>query len=286
MIDRHARLLGSLRGGARTMNRRRFLIGAGAASALAGLGWAGAAVFRDRPLALVYRGPASCSGCSEAVAALLRSAPTRFHTEFCGPEEQLQISSSTLAEASVYAQPGGGDVNPAWRRLRGHAEDIREFVHGGGHYLGFCLGAYLAGARPGFALLPGDVDRYISTERASVDSVDDTVIPVSWRGEPRYMYFQDGPTIQLRPGAAATVLATYDTGASAAVIATYGAGRVGVVGPHPEADRSWYTGVGLTNPDGVHFDLGHDLIESSLDGAALPPNLRLPESGVSTQPGG
>jgi len=60
------------------------------------------------------------------------------------------------------------------------------------------------------------------------------------------------------------VIATYDTGTAAALVADYGAGRVGVVGPHPEADHSWYDDAGLTNPDGVHPDLGHDLIESTV----------------------
>jgi glutamine amidotransferase-like uncharacterized protein len=254
-------------GEARMIDRRHVLIGAGTAGTLAGLGWAGvSAASKDRPLALVYRGPASCPGCSEAVAALLRTTPTGFRTEFCGPDGQRPISPSALAGAVVYAQPGGGNVAAAWRELHGHAKDIRDFVHGGGHYLGFCLGAYLAGATPGFALLPGDVDRYISTPGAKVHNTHDTVIEIRWRGQPRNMYFQDGPIFLLLPGAPAVVLATYNTGAPAAVIAISGSGRVGAVGPHPEADQSWYTNAGLTNPDGIHFELGHDLIESTVHG--------------------
>ncbi|MFC0504900.1 BPL-N domain-containing protein [Micromonospora costi] len=249
------------------ISRRRLLVGIGAAGGLAAFGWAGAAaISRKKPLALVYRGPAACSGCAEAVAALLRSAPAGFRTEYCGPDEERQLSRSTLAEAAVYAQPGGGNVNRAWRRMRDHAEDIRGFVHAGGRYLGFCLGAYLAAADPGFGLIDGKVDQYISTAGASVDSTDDTVIAVTWRGRVRHMYFQDGPTFELGAGRPGAVLATYDTGAVAAVVTTFGAGRVGLVGPHPEADRSWYADVGLTNPDGIRFDLGHDLIENTTDG--------------------
>ncbi|HCT78290.1 MAG TPA: hypothetical protein DGT23_17280 [Micromonosporaceae bacterium] len=248
------------------MNRRRMLIGAGAATALASLGWAGMSALPKRPLALVYRGPASCTGCSEAVAALLRSTPTRFRIEFCGPGEKVKISAESLATATVYAQPGGGNVTSAWRRLHGHANEIRDFVNGGGNYLGFCLGAYLAGTSPGFSLLPGDVGRYISTRLAGTHQTDDTILPVRWRGKPRHMYFQDGPVFTIEPDASTIVLATYDTNAPAAVIATYGAGRVGVVGPHPEADQSWYATAELTNPDGIRFDLGHDLIESTVHG--------------------
>lgn len=227
-----------------------------------------------RPVALVYRGRASCAGCSEAVAAVLEHGPTSFRTVFCGPDENVQLSANSLAGANVYAQPGGGSVGSAWRRMRRHADDIRSWVHGGGHYLGFCLGGYLAGASPGFALLPGSAGQYITSRGATVDTTDDTVIAVRWRGQPRHMFFQDGPVFRLNAGADATVLATYDNGEPAAVVAPYGSGWVGVVGPHPEADRSWYSSVpDLTNPDGIRSDLGYDFVEATV------------HAPVSTKPG-
>ena len=201
------------------------------------------------------------------MAALLRGSPSRFRTEFCGPGEDRKLSAGTLAEAAVYAQPGGGDVRQVWRRLRDHADDVRGFVHGGGRYLGFCLGAYLAGADPGFGLLSGvGVEGYIYSSEARVRDPDDTVVGVAWRGRPRHMYFQDGALFRPRAGASATVLATYDTGGVAAIVTGYGTGWVGLVGPHPEADASWYADSGLTNPDGIRYDLGHDLIETTMRG--------------------
>jgi hypothetical protein len=44
----------------------------------------------------------------------------------------------------------------------------------------------------------------------------------------------------------------------------YGEGRVAVVGPHPEADASWYADHDLTNRAGVRLDLGHDLVEAAM----------------------
>ena len=61
-----------------------------------------------RPKALVYRGPAACDGCPEAVAALLQSSPSAFDVEFCGPEEVIGINKTSLSGVQVYAQPGGG----------------------------------------------------------------------------------------------------------------------------------------------------------------------------------
>jgi Biotin-protein ligase, N terminal len=221
-----------------------------------------------RPLALVYRGPAALPGCPEALAALLQDSPSKFRTVFCGPGEAVPLSATTLELATLYAQPGGGDLDPAWRHMQRYAPEIRAWVSRGGRYLGVCLGAYLAGRDPGFDLLPGDSDEYTETHGATVRSTRDTIVTVRWRGRCRHMYFQDGACFRLRRGAG-EVLATYENRLPAAVVAPHGGGVVGVVGPHPEADGSWYADAGLRNPDGVRFDLGYDLIETTLKG--FPP---------------
>ncbi len=68
------------------------------------------------------------------------------------------------------------------------------------------------------------------------------------------------------PDAAAdlTVLAHYPNGAIAAAGAAFGAGRVGVVGPHPEATPDWYADAGLAVPRTTAADLGHDLLDEVL----------------------
>ncbi len=200
------------------------------------------------PVALVYRGPASLPGCPEAVAELLGASAHGFDVRYVGPDEELPVSAKTLSTADVYAQPGGGTLSHGYRKLRQHRSEIRGFVRSGGRYLGFCLGGYLAGATPGFGLLPGDTDQYIASSRATVDSDDNALVRVSWRGRQRTLFFQDGPYFWLRSGADATVLATYPNGTIAAVVAGFGKGRVGVVGPHPEATDDWFTDAGLTKP--------------------------------------
>lgn len=254
------------------VTRRRFLIGA------AGLGLAGAAAALtvpglvgdpdDRPVALVYRGPATCSGCAESVADLLATAPTPLRPVYCGPDEDVDVTPESLSGAAAYAQPGGGSLARGWRHTRDYAPQLRDFVAGGGTYLGFCLGAYLAGDDPGYRLFPGRVRQYIGTDDATVHDTDDTVVSVSWRDQERHMYFQDGTAFAVPhddwDAVGATVLARYPNDEVAAVVTPYGRGRVGLVGPHPEADESWYTGTGLTNPDGIRFDLGHDLVATAM----------------------
>lgn len=253
------------------VNRRGFLTGLGAACVLAattpGVASAGAmtglrAGSESRPLAVVYRGPASLPGCPEAVATLLQNSPRRFRTIFVGPGEQTPISASVLAGAAVYAQPGGPSLSKGWAAMSEYAEIVRNYVAGGGAYLGFCLGGYLAGATPGFDLLPGDTWQYITAADATVRTTKSARITVNWRGAPQTLYFQDGPAFWLRKGADAHVIATYAGGQPAALVAPYGAGRVGVVGPHPEADRTWFGRLDSTGA--IHPELGYDLIEETL----------------------
>lgn len=104
--------------------------------------------------ALVYRGPGACDGCAEAVAALLKRAPRPFTVRYVGPGEDVHLTAAGLADADVYAQPGGNDdLDGTWEELRGVAEVLRDWTRGGGRYLGFCMGGYLAGSDPGFGLL-------------------------------------------------------------------------------------------------------------------------------------
>jgi hypothetical protein len=211
---------------------------------------------------LVYRGPASLPGCPEAVAATVAAAG--LVPRYVGPHERLPLDARTLATASAYAQPGGDELGSVWPVLRAAAPTIRSYVAAGGAYLGYCLGAYLAGRDPGFGLLPGDTDQYTASPSATVRGRRGTVVSVRWRDRARMMYFQDGAAIHLWPDAEAEVLARYDNGRPAAAVCGYGRGRVGVVGPHPEATEDWFTDVGLDPPRPLATDLAVDLLTTTL----------------------
>lgn len=214
------------------------------------------------PLALVYRGPASEPGCPEAVAELLAASRWGFRVRYVGPAERLRLGERALASAAIYAQPGGGTLSRGYKHMRAHRSEIRSFVRGGGKYLGFCLGGYLAGATPGFALLPGDTDAYVASRGSGALGDGDTVIDVRWRGSSRPLFFQDGPHFLLQRDADALVLATYPNRTVAAAVTGFGRGRVGVVGPHPEAGRDWFTDAGLAPPALLGTDLGLDLVDA------------------------
>lgn len=113
---------------------------------------------------------------------MLTTARQRYRVVYCGPGGDRPLSPETLASAHVYAQPGGGSLDSGWASMHAYAGDIRRFVSSGGRYLGFCLGAYLAGRTPGFGLFAGDTAQYVTSAGSGIDTTDDTVVPVDWEG--------------------------------------------------------------------------------------------------------
>lgn len=218
------------------------------------------------PIALVYRGPAAgCSGCSEAVATLLgKNTKYNFSVIYVGPEEKLSVQDGLkLKNVILYAQPGGdGSVRKAYKKMSSDTAAIQNFVENGGRYLGFCMGGYLVDDDPGFGL-GLNTGRYISSPDATVTTDRDSLVLVSWRGRTRGMFFQDGPYfIPDSNVKGQIILATYTNGKVAAMVQPYGKGKIGVSGPHPEADTSWYEAVSLIDLDGLDADLFYDLTDT------------------------
>lgn len=144
------------------------------------------------------------------------------------------------------------DLDDAWNGIKEHADTIRNYVQAGGRYMGFCLGAYLAGKSPGLQLLPKgiDVDSECERDGAQVKNEDDDVIQVDWqfnaadgdskiqRG--RWLYFQEGAVITGFKNSDPSIIATYSSnGDVAASVTPFGRGYVGLTGPHPEATKNW-----------------------------------------------
>ncbi len=212
---------------------------------------------RAKPLALVYRGPAAEIG---AGAAAVRAIQQRgaLNVAYVGPGQARKLTPASLRAATLYVQPGGGSVEAAWPRMAPYRRTIVNWVRGGGHYLGLCLGGYLAANDPGFGLWPGRIVDYKSIRGADIARSAERLARIRWRRRSTLMYVEDPPVFFIPRGArGVTVLGRYRTGHIAAASVRVGRGRVTVVGPHPEAPSSWARSFGASaKPDlGAWADL-------------------------------
>lgn len=186
----------------------------------------------DKPVALLFHGSGGCKDCPEAAARLLDG----FTVIDVGPGASKRFPSLTqdlLDGADLWIQPGDdGDVDDVDKDFsKAEHKMLNRWVEQGGRYLGICMGAYLAGTKPGFKFLDYSVDSYVG--KGGVKNTKATLVDVDWRGTKRKVYYQDGPYFK------GEGIARYKSGKAAAVLFPFGKGKVALVGVHTEAPRSW-----------------------------------------------
>lgn len=196
------------------------------------------AMSQSLPVALVYYGPGVCNGCPQSLAKVIKKTGYEVRKVYAGG-----ITKDSLRDVKLFAIPGGDDVWGLMNALRpGEAAVIRDFVAEGGNYLGVCLGAYVA-SKDDLKIFNGDIQSHSKTIEARIEKV-------TWSGNPRWVYFQDGPEFNIDDSDKADIWSLYTTGEIAALIQNYKLGRVGLVGPHLEADQSWLDDDNLSDMDG------------------------------------
>ena len=205
------------------------------------------------PIAAVYYGPAVCHGCPQSLAKVIKQAGYDVRKIYAGG-----ITAEALKDVALFAIPGGNDVDELMSAfMLGEAGVIKNYIYGGGSYLGVCLGAYVAAE--------SDLGLFSGTINAHAKKIDARMEKVTWRGQARWVYFQDGPEFKLSKNSKADIWSIYKTGELAALQYRYGQGYVGLVGPHLEADQSWLDEDHLADPDGDDSTLLVDFIKAIRD---------------------
>ena len=185
--------------------------------------------------------------CADAVLDVLNFSG-KYEARFVGPSSfpYSILSESLLASADCLVIPGGsGDADQYDDSfLRILAPLIKSYLAKGGRYMGICAGGYFAGHHYMSILQPSTkVVQYVRRKNSTVKHEDHDVVTVDWAGEKRTIYFHDGGAFVPRRWfnrMSGAVVARYSNGDAAAIIQNYKKGRVGVMGPHPEAQKWWF----------------------------------------------
>ena len=95
---------------------------------------------------IVYGGPGTSNFCVKETINTMTSMGWGERMMVC-TEARTLVDTLRQEERGILVMPGGRD-KPYQECLGGEGvEAIKEFVGGGGHYLGICAGAYFASAR-------------------------------------------------------------------------------------------------------------------------------------------
>ena len=146
-----------------------------------------------------------------------------------------ELEDDFFDDVDLVAVPGGvGDSDSYDYLMRINGQRIRNFVAGGGHYLGICMGAYWADTDYLGLLNNVRATQYIRSPGTDTRRPHAKEMPVVWGDVRTSMYFYDGCTFA-GPGPY-SIEARYPNGGPMAIFQD----RIGLIGCHPEADQHWY----------------------------------------------
>jgi glutamine amidotransferase-like uncharacterized protein len=192
---------------------------------------------------LVYVENPMCSiDCADGVVECLKFEGYNIKLVGPGSIPKLNVTRDLLNSSDIFVVPGGsGDADKFHKsKLKALGSIVKNYLHDGGRYLGICMGAYFAGDEY-FNILSKETkaDRYIEMKNATVKHDKHDIVSVVWKGKPADLYFHDG-TVFTGDKYIGEIVATYKNGEAAALIQTAGLGKIGVIGPHPEAQKWWF----------------------------------------------
>jgi glutamine amidotransferase-like uncharacterized protein len=132
--------------------------------------------------------------------------------------------------------PGGvGDSDAFDTYFKHHGSLIHDYIKSGGRYLGICMGAYWADRNYLNILYGIESKQYIKRPGTCTRRSYSKPIECNWNGTDDRFFFYDGPAF-IGNESTCDVIARYKNGDPAAIIQ----GRIGLIGPHLEAEEYWY----------------------------------------------
>ena len=154
-----------------------------------------------------------------------------------------EFDRSKFQQADIIAVPGGiGDSETFHRIIGDNKYHIQDAIANGKYYLGICMGAYWATHHYLDLVTDFTAVQYIKRPRSGVKRSYGTTVPVVWQTEKLDMFFYDGCAL-VGDESKFTTVAKYKNRDPMAVIQQ----RIGLIGCHPESQRSWYQSKTLQN---------------------------------------
>ena len=152
---------------------------------------------------------------------------------------EQDIRKGRLEDCSLLIVPGGYTARYVDALGEEGFERIREFVAGGGGYIGICAGAYIAarnvevpGRPPGLGIIEVRNERKAGRGLRTITiAKPEHPMVKGYEGEID-IWYQNGPMMEAGEGV--ETLAVYEKGSAAIVCAIYGEGKVVIFSPHPE----------------------------------------------------
>ncbi|MBI3557293.1 MAG: hypothetical protein HY074_13600 [Deltaproteobacteria bacterium] len=223
--------------------------------------------------ALIFNGKGTSASDANSLVKIIESKGLSY--KVVNSDALNAMSVDDLAKYGVIVWPGGHANQMTDSLTYETRRNIRKAVRESGvNFAGFCAGAWMGVGDDiplrgdldiGFALLPGKLlaEYFPNGKEPTAEMVQTSFAD----GSQRDLVWWGGPITPNIPGG---VVAKYPDGSPEITQAFSGNGFVVLTGTHPEAPQGWRDGEGLSDKDGLDFELAWKLVNSALTQLALP----------------
>jgi glutamine amidotransferase-like uncharacterized protein len=148
-----------------------------------------------------------------------------------------EIEDDYFNDVDLVCFPGGiGDADTYDHMFKYHESSVRQYIRNGGRFLGICMGAYWAD-KHFLDIMDGvEAKQYIRRPNTCTKRYYSKAVECNWQGDTDRFFFYDGPAF-IGDERNFETIARYTNGDPAAIIQ----GRIGLIGPHLEAEEYWYS---------------------------------------------
>jgi len=148
-----------------------------------------------------------------------------------------EIEDEYFNDVDLVCFPGGiGDADTYDHMFKYHESSVRQYIRNGGRFLGICMGAYWAD-KHFLDIVDGvEAKQYIRRPNTCTKRYYSKAVECNWQGDTDRFFFYDGPAF-IGDERNFETIARYANGDPAAIIQ----GRIGLIGPHLEAEEYWYS---------------------------------------------
>lgn len=148
-----------------------------------------------------------------------------------------EIEDEYFNDVDLVCFPGGiGDADTYDHMFKYHESGVRQYIRNGGRFLGICMGAYWAD-KHFLDIMDGvEAKQYIRRPNTCTKRYYSKAVECNWQGDTDRFFFYDGPAF-IGDERNFETIARYANGDPAAIIQ----GRIGLIGPHLEAEEYWYS---------------------------------------------
>lgn len=148
-----------------------------------------------------------------------------------------EIEDDYFNDVDLVCFPGGiGDADTYDHIFKYHESSIRQYIENDGRFLGICMGAYWAD-KHFLDIVDGvEAKQYIRRPNTCTKRYYSKAVECNWQGDTDRFFFYDGPAF-IGDESKFETIARYSNGDPAAIIQN----KIGLIGPHLEAEEYWYS---------------------------------------------